>query len=84
MYTDSICEKTALKNIKIDPRNEFFSHASGPRDPLSHRKPNALYEHDSAFTALRVRKSGGVAQYMYTDNICEKTALKKSEIDPRN
>ena len=56
MNTDRTPEKTASKKSEIGPKNEIFSHASGPGAPLRHGKPNALYEHDSAFTALRVRK----------------------------
>ena len=59
MYKGNFCEKTALGKSEIHPRNQIFSHTSGPGVPLRHGKPNALYEHDSAFTALQVRKKWG-------------------------
>ena len=70
MYTDNICEKTALEKSETHPRNQIFSHTSGPGVPLHHGKPNALYEHDSAFTALQVRKKlGERSEYVYKQRL---------------
>ena len=87
MYKDNICEKTALGKSEIHPRNQIFSHTSGPGalpEPPCATASRRHYTSTIRFHGLASEKKVGGSL-----RICIKTAsvrnrTQKIKIDPIN